>query len=117
MCIAAKKNTDKIEPPFKSLTHALQLACHPRMVELMASIRTADEQARNPLLVDEDDDILSNSNAIAIWSKWRSTLELDNNWRSSRITTIIDIIHRQRDLDPESCFVIFDESVFFLDIV
>ena len=44
-------------------------------------------------------------------------LKRDNNWQSSRILALIDAFNKQRDLDPSCSVIVFDESVYFLDIV
>lgn len=98
---------------FKSLTHALQHACHPKLVELMQFIRLEEQKDRS----DEEEDVLHNAAAITHWTHWRENLKTDKAWRSSRINAIIDAFNKQRDLDPDCSLIIFDESVYFLDIV
>lgn len=98
---------------FKSLTHALQYACHPKLVELMKFIRSEGQRENS----DEDDDVLHDAAAIKHWTAWRENLKTDDAWKSSRVDALIDIFNEQRDLDPSCSVVIFDESVYFLDIV
>jgi SNF2 family DNA or RNA helicase len=65
----------------------------------------------------EEDDVLYDATEVEEWATWRDTLKADENWRSSRITALIKVFNQQRDLDPYCSVIIFDESVFFLDIV
>lgn len=100
---------------FKSLTHALQHACHPKMVDLMEYIRFSHQNQDD--ITSEDEDVLYDADAIAKWTEWREMLKSDNNWHSSRILALIDAFNMRRDLDPSCSVIIFDESVYFLDIV
>ncbi|KAH3951816.1 hypothetical protein HBH53_059490 [Parastagonospora nodorum] len=115
-----KSRSKKQSPPFKSLTHALQHACHPRLVELMDFIRYSDEEKKRERRGEptgEDADILYDAEHIAKWSEWRESLKANNNWESSRITAIIDAFNECRDRDPDCSVIIMDESVYFLDVV
>jgi SNF2 family DNA or RNA helicase len=99
--------------PWKYLTRALQHACHPRMVDIM-------HFARNQFATNDDEadaDRLYEAEDIEKWLAWREELTKDDNWKSSRVTAIIDTFNKQRDLDPFCAGLIFDESVYFLDIV
>lgn len=98
---------------FKSLTHALQHACHPQLVDLMQFVRSEGQGKKT----DEEDDVLHNPATIAHWIKWRDNLKENESWRSSRIDALIDVFNKHRDLDPSCSFVVFDESVYFLDVV
>jgi SNF2 family DNA or RNA helicase len=49
--------------------------------------------------------------------KWRDEIKFGDNWKSSRIIKIIDVFNEFRDKDPDCSVIIFDESVYFLDIV
>jgi SNF2 family DNA or RNA helicase len=105
-------NLDKLLP-WRHLTQAMQYACHPAMVLIMHLVR-------NPMGEDNDQelaDVLYEAEDIEEWMAWRENLKIDNNWKSSRITAIIDVFNKVRDLDPSSSVIIFDESVYFLDIV
>jgi SNF2 family DNA or RNA helicase len=99
----------------KSLTHALQHAYHPKMVELMEEIRFSQQKLGS--MTSEAADVLHDVDAIAKWTEWREMLKSDNNWHSSRILALIDAFNKQRDLDPSCSVIVFDESVYFLDIV
>lgn len=102
--------------PFKSLTQALQHARPPELVDLMESIRLWQQEQKQDHLA-EDEDVLYYANAIAMWTDWRQRLAEDNKRRSSRIEALIDIFNARRDTDPSCSVVIFDEGVYFLDIV
>jgi SNF2 family DNA or RNA helicase len=70
--------------------------------------------------IDEDlaaADVLSEAKEIEEWVLWREEIERNENWRSSRIETIIDIFNQFRDKDPDCSVIIFDDSIFFLDII
>jgi SNF2 family DNA or RNA helicase len=66
---------------------------------------------------EENNDTLYDPAEISYWSKWRENLKVGDKWWSSRIQAIIDAFNKQRDLDPHCSVIIFDESVYFLDIV
>ena len=66
---------------------------------------------------DDTVDQLTDSENLLLWSNWQKQLELNRKWYSSRIQAVIDEFNRSRDLDPDCSVVIFDESVYFLDIV
>ncbi|KAJ4373383.1 hypothetical protein N0V83_003678 [Neocucurbitaria cava] len=98
---------------FKSLRLALQEACHPNLVSLMAHLRREEQKDQ----IDEEDDVLYDAESIKEWETWRERLKENSNWQSSRINALIDVFNKQRDLDPKCSVIIFDESVYFLDIV
>jgi SNF2 family DNA or RNA helicase len=100
-------------PPWKRLTLAMQYAMHPAMVLIM-------HISRNPLAKGNDQasaDVLYEAKDIERWTAWREELKKADNWKSSRITALIDIFNDRRDIDPACSVLIFDESVYFLDIV
>lgn len=87
--------------------------CHP-MRKLIMHI------ANNPLANDDDQataDLLFEADDIEAWSAWKEKLKEGENWRSSRITALIDVLNACRDADPDCSVLVFDESVYFLDIV
>lgn len=99
--------------PWIHLTHAMQDACHP-MMKLIMHI------ANNPLANDDGQataDLLFEADDIEAWSAWKEKPKEDENWRSSRITALIDVLNTCRDVDPDCSVLVFDESVYFLDIV
>lgn len=97
-----------------ALTEATQHACHPMMVDIM---RFAKHIRDGTAAADDSADILYTAEDIKQLDAWRQNLRQGNNWRSTRIRSIIDRFNRCRDLDPNSKFLIFDESVYFLDII
>ena len=99
----------------KNLTHTLQHACHPKMVDFMEYIHLSHQSQDE--MTPEDEDVLYDADAIAKWSEWWEMLKSDNNWYSSRILVLIDAFNKWRDLDPLYSVIIFGESVYFLDIV
>ncbi|OMP82896.1 putative ATP-dependent helicase [Diplodia seriata] len=100
---------------FLHLTRALQYACHPQLVQIMRFARIKHATGLH------DDsaaaDMLEDPAAIAEWTSWRETIRQDDNWMSSRVTAVIDSFNRRRDIDPACSVIIFDESVYFLDII
>ncbi len=99
--------------PWKHLTMAMQHAMHPAMALIMHVVR-------NPLAQGNDQtsaDVLYESKDIEKWIAWREELKQDDHWKSSRIIALIDVFNERRDIDPACSVLIFDESVYFLDIV
>jgi SNF2 family DNA or RNA helicase len=99
--------------PWKQLTWAVQFTMHPAMTRIMHLVR-------NPLAQGNDEasaDVLHESKDIQNWITWREELKKDDQWKSSRIMALIDVFNEQRDIDPACSVLIFDESVYFLDIV
>jgi SNF2 family DNA or RNA helicase len=99
--------------PWKRLTLALQSAMHPALVPIM-------KFSRKSLVMDNDEasaDVLYEAEDIEKWTAWREELKRGDTWKSSRITALIDTFNRCRDIDPTCSVLIFDESVYFLDIV
>ena len=80
MRIAASER--KKDPPYKSLIHALQLACHPKLVELMQFISFQDVSRKRPS--DYEEDVLYEAEDIARWSAWRQNLRDTGSWISYR---------------------------------
>jgi SNF2 family DNA or RNA helicase len=99
-------------PPFKSLMKAFHHSRHPKLVDIMKFTRLSVTRAN-----DSTDDVLYTKEDIEKWEQWRDDLRRATNWQSSCIQALIDIFNRLRDLDPDSCVIILDESVYFLDIV
>jgi SNF2 family DNA or RNA helicase len=99
-------------PPFKSLMKAFHHSRHPKLVDIMKFTRFSVTRAN-----DSTDDVLYTKEDIEKWEQWRDDLRRATNWQSSCIQALIDIFNRLRDLDPDSCVIILDESVYFLDIV
>jgi SNF2 family DNA or RNA helicase len=100
--------------PWGRLTLAIQHACHPALETIMHLVKTPDAE------LDEDlaaGDVLSEAKDIAEWVVWKEEIERNENWRSSRVNIIIDIFNEFRDKDPDCSVIVFDESVYFLDIV
>lgn len=112
--IMGMKASDRDElQPWKHLTKALQYACHPALVDIM-------HLARDPRAEDDDGafaDVICKAEDAEKWTAWREQIEKDDSWRSSRVTALIDLFNVSRDIDPACSVLIFDESVYFLDIV
>jgi SNF2 family DNA or RNA helicase len=99
--------------PWKRLTWAQQYAMHPALALIM-------HLARYPGETDNDlasADILHEAKDIREWTEWRENLEKEEKWKSARIQALIDIFNVRRDIDPKCATLIFDESVYYLDIV
>jgi SNF2 family DNA or RNA helicase len=100
-------------PPWKRLTWAMQYAMHPALALIMHIARYPHEKDNDQASAD----ILYEAKDIEKWTAWRDELKQGDNWKSSRITALIDIFNERRDIDPTCSVLIFDESVYFLDIV
>ncbi|MCJ1435725.1 hypothetical protein MMC27_005100 [Xylographa pallens] len=99
-------------PPWKHLTSAMQHAMHPAMVLIMHLARDSLANGNDPSA-----DVLYEAEDIKKWTAWREELKKEDNWKSSRIMALIDILNERRDIDPACSILLFDESVYFLDIV
>ncbi|KAK0125596.1 hypothetical protein ONS95_000396 [Cadophora gregata] len=100
--------------PWGRLTLALQAACHPALEKIMNLVKNPDAELDGDLAAV---DAFSEAKEIEQWVRWKEEIEKNENWRSSRIDAIIDILNEFRDKDPTFKVIIFDESVYFLDIV
>lgn len=104
------------EGHFGLLVRALQYAAHPGLTKIMKWERHQRLQAQTKsdggndemLLSEEDEEVLE---------RWREEMRKNENWRSKRIDTILNIVNTHRDASPDDAIVILDESVFFLDLV
>ncbi|KAF4629929.1 hypothetical protein G7Y89_g8210 [Cudoniella acicularis] len=98
---------------WRHLTKALQYALHPQLVLIMHLARYPSGLGVDQASADQ----LYDAKEIEQWTAWRENLKKDGAWKSSRITAVIDVFNERRDIDPECGVLIFDESVYFLDIV
>jgi len=116
--IICNANSDRVRgdqfSPWGRLTLASQHAYHPALEKIMHLVKNPNHD------IDEDlaaADVLSEAKEIEEWVLWREEIGRNENWRSSRIEIIIDIFNEFRDKDPDCSVIIFDDSVFFLDII
>jgi len=99
----------------KLLEAAQHYANHVDLVKIMPFIRvTATGET-----IDSD-----NAAFMEALEDWKETLAIDNAildtdnaWYSSKIEDLIDVYNIRRDTDSECSVLIFDENVFFLDII
>lgn len=70
MRIAASER--KKDPPYKSLIHVLQYACHPKLVELMEFISIQNGDKFIP--TEDKEEVLHNADDIIKWNNWRQDL-------------------------------------------
>lgn len=70
MRIAASER--KKDPPYKSLIHALQYACHPKLVELMEFISIQNGDKVIP--TEDEEEVFHNADDIIKWNNWRQDL-------------------------------------------
>lgn len=112
---AVQSTNDPSNGSWKHLTLAMQYSMHPYLTLIMHLVRKAESHraADDPASADQ----LYEARDIEDWGAWRDKLKLDDAWKSSRINAIIDVLNKCRDLDPECGVLIFEESVYFLDIV
>lgn len=114
---AAGRKTTKVEDSagFGHLMKAQQYANHLRLTQIMSLDKQAVGQS---ILYDNPaGDIELNAEEETELKTWRTELEKDRNWKSSRITAIVEIVRMHHELYPDDAFIIMDESVYFLDIV
>jgi SNF2 family DNA or RNA helicase len=105
-------NAQRRGKSMKHLMQALQYAYHPDLVSLMKFIRFNASKDDN-----ENNDVLHDRAEIRYWPRWLENLSTVDKWWSSRIQAVIDAFNKQRGLDPHCSVIIFDENVYFLDIV
>lgn len=111
----APKDANRGPLGFGRLIRAQQYANHPKLVDIIALDKEIMEQS-----VNDDNpagDIELDTEAQEVLKNWRSGLEVDGNWKSSRVTAIADTVRKHHELRPQDAFIIMDESVYFLDIV
>lgn len=109
------KETHGVEESEEALIKAIYSASHPRLPELIQSIRVDAV-----LSGDEGNEIIEGRftpEEQEIYSKWSQELGKDSDWKSSRILALVSIIERCTTRDRKCKIVIIDESIYFLDIV
>ncbi|RDL39911.1 uncharacterized protein BP5553_04251 [Venustampulla echinocandica] len=108
---AVRLGGKKALQPWGYLTRALQHAMHPALVLIMHLMKpaTRNDQAAADQLFEKKE--------IEEWTAWRETLTHGDKWKSSRIIALVDVFNKRRDLEPDCGVLVFDESVYFLDIV
>lgn len=112
--IGFRPSKDQASTNWASLVKAQQYANHPKLVEIMSYEREALVAS---IESDVNLDAVLDEEAEQVLANWRNSLREDENYRSTRIDAVIDIIDQHRDRRPHDAFLIVDESVFFLDIL
>lgn len=111
---ACAESKAKNNAKWSSFMEAQQHASHPELVTLMASVYVPRQYKMDG---EASGDRINHARDHEEWDTWKHDLRQDCRWTSTRILAIIDKYTQMRDLDPQSNFLIFSESVYFLDIL
>ncbi|KFA81476.1 hypothetical protein S40288_03351 [Stachybotrys chartarum IBT 40288] len=64
-----------------------------------------------------EEDVVETDEENEIMAELGSKLLEDENWRSTHVGVMLDVLNRHRDMRLGDAFIVTDERVFFLDIL
>ena len=114
-----KGKDDSLAVKWSALVQAQQHAQHKDLVQIMSLERKAFHRRNKASVgtiaanVDDEEDEEDHKKL----KKWQQAIRQGHNYRSPRVNVIIDLINKIRDQRPDDAILVFDESVYFLDIL
>ncbi|SMR55133.1 unnamed protein product [Zymoseptoria tritici ST99CH_1E4] len=100
---------------WKSLQQAGQTLCHKRLLEIYHLVANAQTKQRKGL--GEKADELDTNEAVKELEEFLASMEVDEEYRSRKVDCILTRLRRFRDEFPDDAMLLFDDNIYFLDIL